>query len=497
MHAAQVELGVFLQGVGVAGQGDAARADHVQVEFVFEFAGADGAAGIFCGEADDDVAQLAHVAGEVVVLPQALGIGREGEGGHVRLRGKLFAEMLQQRQLVLGLFAQGRHVHGKHRQAMVEVAAEAAFAHFLAQVAVGGGDDAGVGKTAAGFADALEFAVFQHAQQLGLEFHGEFADLVEEQGAVARILEVTGMGLGRAGEGALGVAEQGGLDQGGGDGRTVEGEIGFATALSPLMQALRHQFLAAAGFALDQHGEGRVRVELDLVAQAVDGEAGADDAAGVVGRFRTGRGGHFLLESQGGLQGALDLLRFGRFGDEVDGAEGAGVTGVGLVVLPGQHQDAGFLGVVEQIRDEGETLVRFVLRGRQTEIDQCQRGCFVELRQHALDLLAAFGDENFEVVGEHEMQGVGDERVVVDDEQGGFCGFHWESPVIGAGRAASGRAGQARRRRAAGMLRSAGCKPPAASHPPCRARSPDGSGGSRRDRAGGTAARAHSVNLPG
>ena len=39
-------------------------------------------------------------------------------------------------------------------------------------------------------ADALVFAVLQHAQQLGLQLERQLADLVQEQRAVRGILEV-------------------------------------------------------------------------------------------------------------------------------------------------------------------------------------------------------------------------------------------------------------------------------------------------------------------
>ena len=48
-----------------------------------------------------------------------------------------------------------------------------------------------VGDSALRFADALVLAVFQHAQQLRLQFEGQLADLVEEQRALVRILEIT------------------------------------------------------------------------------------------------------------------------------------------------------------------------------------------------------------------------------------------------------------------------------------------------------------------
>ena len=355
-------------------QGETTRGDHVEVEFAFQFARADRAAGVFGGEADDDVAQLAYVAGEMVVLPEALRIAGQVEGSGHDLARKMCAEVFQQRQFVFALLTQRRHMHGEYRQAVVEVTTEAAFPHFAAQITVGGGDDTGVGIAATGFADALEFAVFQHTQQLGLKFQRQFADFVEEQRAFTRVLEVAGVGLRRAGERALRIAEQGGLDQGGGDGRAIESQIGLVQALRPLVQTFRDQLLAATGFAFDQHRKWRVRIELDLVAQFIDRETVADDAAGRRHRHGGTDLALILIETQGGEQGGLDPLRFRRFADEVDGTQGAGMTGIRLVVLPGEHQNFDVFRVVEQVGDEGEAFVRLVLGWWQAQVHQGQGG---------------------------------------------------------------------------------------------------------------------------
>ena len=64
-----------------------------------------------------------------------------------------------------------------------------------------------------GAADPLELALLQHAQQLGLERRRDLADLVEEQRAAVGQLEAALAGVDGAGEGALLVAEQLGLQQ--------------------------------------------------------------------------------------------------------------------------------------------------------------------------------------------------------------------------------------------------------------------------------------------
>ena len=62
-------------------------------------------------------------------------------------------------------------------------------------------------------ADALDLALLQDAQQLGLHGQRHVADLVEEERAAARALELAAPLLGRAGERAGLVAEQLALDE--------------------------------------------------------------------------------------------------------------------------------------------------------------------------------------------------------------------------------------------------------------------------------------------
>ena len=57
-------------------------------------------------------------------------------------------------------------------------------------------------------ADRLDLALLDRAQQLHLRGQRQFADLVEEQRAAGGLDELAGVLLGRAGEGALLVAEQ-------------------------------------------------------------------------------------------------------------------------------------------------------------------------------------------------------------------------------------------------------------------------------------------------
>ena len=85
----------------------------------------------------------------------------------------------------------------------------------------------------------------------------QFADLVEEQRAARGLDELADVALGGAGEGALLVAEQDQLDQILGDGAAIDGDERLGAALARAVDGARDQFLADAGFALDQHRDVR------------------------------------------------------------------------------------------------------------------------------------------------------------------------------------------------------------------------------------------------
>ena len=55
--------------------------------------------------------------------------------------------------------------------------------------------------------------------------------------------------------------------------------------------------------------------------------------------------------------------------------------------------------------------------GGKPEVDQRELRRVVELAQQAFDLRARIRDVDVEVPAEHEVQRVGDQRIVVDDQQ--------------------------------------------------------------------------------
>ncbi len=81
------------------------------------------------------------------------------------------------------------------------------------EVLVRGGDHAHVDLDRHLAADPVELALGQHAQQAGLQLRRHVADFVEEQRAAVGLLEAAAAQRVGAGEGALLVAEQFGLEQ--------------------------------------------------------------------------------------------------------------------------------------------------------------------------------------------------------------------------------------------------------------------------------------------
>ena len=196
---------------------------------------------------------------------------------------------------VVAPFAQRRQRDLDHVDAEVEVLAERAGGHGALEIAVGGGDDADVDVHLGQPAQPRELAVLQHLQQLGLQRRAHLADLVEEDRAVVRRLELAGLGVDRAGERAPLEAEQLRFEEVRRQRGTVDLHEGLVAPHRVPAQAARHQLLAGAGLAAHQDGDVRIGDPLDqrphdghLLARAeeqrVDGRRPAVAGAAAAGR---------------------------------------------------------------------------------------------------------------------------------------------------------------------------------------------------------------------
>ena len=237
-------------------------------------------------------------------------------GGEAVLVGVEVEEVLGEQGNIFAAGAQRGQVDGDDVEAIEEVFAEAALADFLAQIDVGGGEDADVDLNLLDAAEVHEAAVLEDAQNLGLGVHAHGGDLVEEERAAVGHFKEAFLGGDGRGEGALDVAEERGLEQLRRHGAGVDGDEGLVAAGRVGVDGLGDELLAGAAFALDENGGAAGR---DLGNEIEDLEhdlAFADDVGEVVAL----------------LEGALELEIF--FFGPVAGDGGADV-GQQLFVVPG------------------------------------------------------------------------------------------------------------------------------------------------------------------
>ena len=166
----------------------------------------------------------------------------------------LLEEVLHQQRDVVAALAQRRQVDADDVQPIVEVLAEPALFHLLLQVDVGRGDDAHVDLDRLHAAEAHELALLHDAQQLGLRFDRDVADLVEEDAALVGEVEHALLRVDGAGERALDVAEQRRFEQVGRQVAGVHGDERLLAARRVAVDGARDQLLTGAALAGDQNG---------------------------------------------------------------------------------------------------------------------------------------------------------------------------------------------------------------------------------------------------
>ena len=149
--------------------------------------------------------------------------------------------------------AQGRQLQRQHVEPVQQVLAERALGHGPLQVAVAGRDQADVDRDRACAADAVDLALLDRAQELGLQARLHLADLVQEQRAATGLLEPPDPPRHGAGERALLVAEQLGFEQMVGDRGAVDRDERALRAPAVAVQKARDHLLAGPALAGDQH----------------------------------------------------------------------------------------------------------------------------------------------------------------------------------------------------------------------------------------------------
>ena len=240
----------------------------------------------------DQVLELADITRPRVRHQRLHGVGRDASDGRAVGRDELAQEVVHQIGHVFAAFAQGRHRDLNHVEAVIEVFPEGALRDHLAQVAVGGADDAHVDVVSAAVgADPLNLASLQEAQQQALHPKGHLANLIQEHRAHVGRFELAGLVTVGAGEAAPDVAEELRFEQrfwqaGAIDGREHHRRAGAAAVDSP-----RDDLLADAALAGDQHFRIAACHAVDLRLEAGDLGAATDQA-----HVHLGTDGHWAHE---------------------------------------------------------------------------------------------------------------------------------------------------------------------------------------------------------
>src|SRR5262249_2185887 len=104
--------------------------------------------------------------------------------------------------------AQRRHANRKDVQAIIQIGAKLPVLDHLDEVGIRPGDQAHIDLQRLGAPQALELLLLENAQELGLQFERDVADLIQKQRAVVGELEAADLLRDRAGERAALVAEQ-------------------------------------------------------------------------------------------------------------------------------------------------------------------------------------------------------------------------------------------------------------------------------------------------
>ena len=230
-----------------------------------EVLGQDHVAGEGHGDLDHRL-QLADVAGPGVRLEPGHRRGRDAPHRDVEAGRVALDEVLGEALDVALAVAQRRRRDDGLGEAVVEVHPEGAAVDRLEQVDVGGGHQADVEVLGLAPADPLDGALLQHAEELGLDVQREVADLVEEEGAPVRALEMADARGHRPGEGALLVPEELALDEVLRQHRAVDGDEGPRAPLARGVDGAREELFAGARLARDEDvdvGPGQLDREIE------------------------------------------------------------------------------------------------------------------------------------------------------------------------------------------------------------------------------------------
>ena len=203
--------------------------------------------------AGDDVFEFANVSRPGMLQQHRLSPARKARNFFAVSFVVFFQKVLNQQRNVFQPLAERRDANLDRTQAVEKIFPESPGENFGAKVAVRGGDQAHVDLFDFGRPDALDLAILNDAQELGL--HGErcFANFVEEHGAAVRVFEQAGSRIGSSGKRTPYMAEQLAFEQRIHQRGTIAYREPLRADRTELVNGARDEFFAGAGLAHDQN----------------------------------------------------------------------------------------------------------------------------------------------------------------------------------------------------------------------------------------------------
>jgi hypothetical protein len=212
-----------------------------------------------------EVFQFTDVARKIVFLQRSQVRRTHGGVRDAHFRGEQAQKVSHQHRDVFLPVAQGRHMNCEPREPKIEVLAEPTRGHRCFEIRVGAGEQPHLHLLRRRGAHRNELTVFEHPQQLDLQPQRHFADLIDKQGPVVRLLEIPLVIGGGTAERTLAVTEDGRLRQLVRNGAAVHRHERVARQLAPIMDDAGDQFLARPALAGDQDaGPGKLLQPADV-----------------------------------------------------------------------------------------------------------------------------------------------------------------------------------------------------------------------------------------
>src|SRR4030095_1327582 len=188
---------------------------------------------------------------------------------------------------------------------VIQITAEVIFRDFVHEIHISSGDYTNIHVHGARAAQAFELLLLQDAQELRLQLQWDIAHFIEKKRAAMGQLEAANALRYSAGKSAFLMAKELALKQSGGNRRAIDFYQGPLAAPAEIVNGARDQFLARAGFALDENRRISRCHRGDLLENLLQTRAFADDFLEVV------FGADFILQIEfflAQLFGSIDHL---------------------------------------------------------------------------------------------------------------------------------------------------------------------------------------------